>query len=171
MGKGRAPDCGAGLTPILHWVNVVVGVALVAGGVLTLIGLFTSLGGSAANPLNFAVSLYISFFGAMLLMGELNMPARFLVSFGFLAGRVGRSLFEFFVSTLCLLVGFSGNGKFADIFIIIVGFVTLVTSILYICYGLDHEVGYSADDGVLRGGASTGPGRAAKRSDNPSVAI
>lgn len=54
-------DCGYALVPVVHWGNIVVGILLIVSGILSIVGLFTSLGGSARDPLGFVISLYVAY--------------------------------------------------------------------------------------------------------------
>mmetsp|Transcript_1111 Transcript_1111/g.3452 ORF Transcript_1111/g.3452 Transcript_1111/m.3452 type:complete len:161 (-) Transcript_1111:124-606(-) len=139
----------------VFWGNIIVGILLIAAGVVSIVFFFTSIVASLSNPVSFAVFVYAIISGVLLLAATLGRPRSILNSFGFLKGHRLRGLFEFFMSTLCLGAGFTGSvGSVANIMLLIAGFPAIVLSPLTFFYGTDYV---EVDESGTAGGNKTAP--------------
>jgi len=69
------PECGPWISPVVHIANICAGIGLVVSGILSLIGLFTSLGGVAKSPLGFLICLYVAYENHFLCHGSITESA------------------------------------------------------------------------------------------------
>ncbi|KAF6004720.1 hypothetical protein F1559_000406 [Cyanidiococcus yangmingshanensis] len=127
------------VSAVLRWGTVISGGFLIFTGIFGLVTLFTTAAQALRNPLGFIVMLYISFFGLMIIFGEIGWPRVCFRTFGFLIGRWGRGLFEMFTGSLAITAGVSDSDTVSKVLLLVAGAVIVSFSFLNVFFGKRHE--------------------------------